>query len=82
MSFLESALPGINKPKNVPTGEGVRAFITATKAGEETLPQLLTTALAELCKEKPAGLDAVRFLGQWLIDNNPNLPAVQEPDDE
>ena len=36
--------------------------------------------LAELCKEKPAGLDAVRFLGQWLLDHNPNQPAVQEPE--
>ena len=37
-------------------------------------------AVAELCKEKPAGLEAVRFLGQWLLDNNPNQPAVQEPE--
>jgi hypothetical protein len=35
--------------------------------------------LAELCKEKPAGLEAVRWLGQWLIDHNPNQPAIEEP---
>ena len=40
----------------------------------------LTRQLAELCKEKPAGLEAVRYLGQWLLDNNPNQPAVQEPE--
>lgn len=77
--YLESSLPGINKPKVVPEGDGVRQFITATPAGAETLPQLLTTALSELCKEKPAGLDAVRWLGQWLLDNNPNQPQVEEP---
>jgi len=38
--------------------------------------------LAELCIEKPSGLDAVRWLGQWLLDNNPNQPSVEEPDDE
>jgi len=78
-SYLESSLPGINKPKVVPEGDGVRQFISATPAGAETLPQLLTTALSELCKEKPAGLEAVRWLGQWLLDNNPNQPQVQEP---
>jgi|TARA_A100001015_G_C15017734_1_gene726341 hypothetical protein len=38
-------------------------------------------ALAELCKEKPAGLDAVKWLGQWMIDNNPNQPQIEEPED-
>eukprot|EP00614_Pseudopedinella_elastica_P015646 CAMPEP_0172586852 /NCGR_PEP_ID=MMETSP1068-20121228/6087_1 /TAXON_ID=35684 /ORGANISM="Pseudopedinella elastica, Strain CCMP716" /LENGTH=160 /DNA_ID=CAMNT_0013381733 /DNA_START=17 /DNA_END=499 /DNA_ORIENTATION=- len=79
--FLESNLAGINPPKVVPRGEGVRQYITATTIGEETLPELLTTALAELCKEKPAGLDAVRWLGQWLLDNNPIQPDVAEPED-
>lgn len=45
VQFLESSLPGINPPKAVPRGEGVRQFITATKAGDETLPQLLTKAV-------------------------------------
>lgn len=43
--FLESSLSGVNAPKLVPTGEGVRQFITSTPAGDETLPQLLTTAV-------------------------------------
>ena len=77
--FLESALPGFFKPKVVPTGPEVEEFIKATTAGSEALPDLLTTALSELCKVKPAGLDAVKWLGQWLLDHNPNQPQVDEP---
>lgn len=80
-AFLESGMTGINKPKLVPKGDGVRQFIAATPAGQETLPELLTTALSELCKEKPAGLDAVKWLGEWLLENNPNQPQVQEPEE-
>jgi hypothetical protein len=80
--FLESSIRGLLKPKVVPKGDGVRTFISNTMVGEESLPELLTTGLAELCKAKPAGLDATRMLGQWLIDNNPNSPQVAEPEDE
>ena len=57
----------------------MRKWLYETKAGSETLPELLTTALAELCKAKPAGLDAVKWLGEWLVENNPNRPRVEEP---
>ena len=60
----------------------MRQFIAATPAGAETLPELLTTGLSELCKEKPAGLEAVRWLGNWLLENNPNQPQVMEPEAE
>lgn len=39
-----------------------RGFIQGIKAGEGSLEELLTTALSELCKVKPEGLDAVRYL--------------------
>ncbi|KAJ8612224.1 hypothetical protein CTAYLR_002926 [Chrysophaeum taylorii] len=81
-TFLESSIPGISKPKVVPSGDGVRQFIGRTKAGDETLPEFLTKALAELCKEKPSGIEAVRWLGNWLLENNPNQPRVEEPSDE
>ena len=76
--FLESRLPGILKQKVVPSGDGARQFIGRTKAGDETLPEFLTKGLAELCKAKPAGLEATRWLGNWLLENNPNKPKVQE----
>lgn len=80
--FLESSIPGISKPKVVPSGDGVRQFICRTKAGEETLPEFLTKALADLCKEKPRGLEALRWLGNWLLENNPNQPVILEPEEE
>ena len=80
-NFLESSIKGINPPKAELEGDGVRQYIANTKAGDQMLPEFLTTAMAELCKEKPAGLDAVRWLGQWLIDNNPNQPQIEEPED-
>ena len=79
--FLESSIAGIVKPKVVPSGDGVRQFIGRTKAGDDTLPTFLTKALSELCKEKPAGLDAVKWLGEWMITNNPNQPKVEEPEE-
>ena len=80
--FLESSIPGIIKPKVVPCGDGVRQFIGRTRAGDETLPAFLTKALSELCKDKPGGLDAVKWLGEWMLANNPNQPKVEEPDQE
>ncbi len=37
----------------------------------------LTQGLTHLCKEKP--LNPVKFLGDWLLQNNPNVPRVAEP---
>ncbi|CAN0109520.1 unnamed protein product [Phaeothamnion confervicola] len=80
-TFIHSTLPGISKPKVVPLGDAAKDFIAATPAGPATsLPELLATALSELCKVKPQGLDAVQWLGEWLLANNPNQPTVQEPD--
>lgn len=78
---LVSSIAGIIKPKVLPSGDGVRQFIGRTKAGGDTLSDFLSEALSELCKEKPVGLDAVRWLGQWILKNNPNQPMVEEPTD-
>ena len=37
-----------------------REFVQGVRAGDGTLEDFLTTALSELCKVKPEGLDAVR----------------------
>ena len=81
VAVLQSSIPGIIKPKIVPTGGGVRQFISRTKAGNEALPEFLTKALSELCKEKPVGLNATKWLGNWMLLNNPNQPKVDEPID-
>ena len=64
-----------------PAGDGVRQFIGRTRAGDGTLPAFLAKALAELCRDKPAGLEAVKRLGEWMLEHNPNQPAVDEPED-
>ena len=33
------------------------------------------------CRDKPAGLEAVKRLGEWMLEHNPNQPAVDEPED-
>jgi adenylate kinase len=59
----------------------------------KTLDAVVVDALAALAKAKPSSspLEAIRWLGQWLVDNNPRhgtmAPlarsyAVVEPDDE
>ncbi|GMH51581.1 hypothetical protein TL16_g01043 [Triparma laevis f. inornata] len=79
-TFISSTIPSIKDQKVIPQGPLVQTFISGTTVGAETLPDLLTTALSELCKVKPAGLDAVRWLGEWLLENNPNQPHVEEPE--
>ena len=42
----------------------------------EKINPVLQKGLTELCRAKPSGLDAVQWLGKWLLANNPNQPAV------
>ena len=37
--------------------------------------QVLVDGLVQLCKAKPVGNDAVRWLGEWLVANNPARPV-------
>ena len=50
--------------------------------GIESVHQVLVKGLVELCKVKPVGPEAVKFLGEWLLVNNPNKPSVNEPIDD
>ena len=50
--------------------------------GIESVHQVLVKGLVELCKVKPVGPEAVKFLGEWLLVNNPNKPSVNEPLDD
>ena len=40
------------------------------------LESVLTEGLTVMAKEKPTGnvYEAIQFLGQWLLENNPNNP--------
>lgn len=83
---LQSNNLKIKEQKVVPTGENLDSLIKAKVLdGGGSIHELLITGLVELCKAKPVGIDAVRWLGNWLIENNPNKPrvnVVEEGDDE
>lgn len=52
-----------------------RPHVTSTKS----LNEVLVDGLTQLCRIKPVGMDAVTWLGEWLLRNNPNKPVVEEP---
>lgn len=71
------------------TGADARDFIakrevatafTPLGAVPKTLNDVLVEGLTELCKSKPTGLEAVAWLGNWLLENNPRAGRVAEPD--
>lgn len=47
-----------------------------------SLHDVLSKALTKLCRVKPVGLDAIEWLGNWLLQNNPACPAVEIPEQE
>ena len=60
----------------------MQAVLTATSQGEKSINDILCTGMVELCKTKPGGLSAVKWLGEWLLANNPRKPCVEIADDE
>ena len=58
--------------KNSPFG----LYLTEKACTEKkTMNQVLVQGLVQLCKAKPVGNDAVRWLGEWLVQNNPSRPV-------
>lgn len=77
---LESSIPEISKQKKLPKGDEITDLVQEPMAeGTESVHQVLVKGLVELCKVKPVGPEAVKFLGEWLLVNNPNKPSVNEP---
>ena len=77
---LQSTLETVSDNKKRLSGEEVEGMIKSPlkRDAEESIHSLITSGLVELCKVKPVGIDAVEFLGEWLLKNNPNRPVVQE----
>ena len=77
---LASTSPEIAKIKRRPTGEEVEKMLKQPihPGGEESIHSLVVTGCVELCKVKPVGIDAVAWLGEWLLANNPNKPKIAE----
>ena len=58
------------------TGDAARNYLTEKSCTEKkTMNQVLVDGLVQLCKAKPVGNDAVRWLGEWLVANNPARPV-------
>lgn len=82
-SVLQSSNDKISKIKKRVTGDALESMIKAPMDGcSESIHDILVTGLVELCKVKPVGIDAVQWLGEWLLNNNPKKPVVISPDDE
>ena len=67
-----------NKTSSVEKAEAYLAERPACGEAESDMPtmnKVLVDGLVELCKVKPSGLDAVQWLGEWLLRNNPNASA-------
>ena len=82
---LQSSFDSIKMQKKRPTGEEVETVIkTPGSAGptDESVYDVMVTGLVELCKAKPVGTDAVTWLGEWLIANNPSAPRLDLTEDE
>lgn len=72
----DSSLP---RPKRRMTEDRLEQAIKAPMQ-ESSLHEVLVEGLVELCKVKPVGNDAIQWLGEWLISNNPNKPRVELPE--
>lgn len=67
----------------MPKGEEITTLVQEPMSeGIDSVHQVLVKGLVELCKVKPVGPEAVKFLGEWLLVNNPNKPSVNEPLDD
>mmetsp|Transcript_719 Transcript_719/g.628 ORF Transcript_719/g.628 Transcript_719/m.628 type:complete len:162 (-) Transcript_719:41-526(-) len=79
---LYTSIDDISNIKIKPGVEGIDKFLSAEiKPGSESVNEVLVRGLVELCKVKPVGLDAVSWLGEWLLANNPSKPRVEDEDE-
>eukprot|EP00961_Rhodomonas_salina_P130231 1753702-Rhodomonas_salina.1 len=72
--FIHGSIPydlsGLPPRKPIPTPEQAQAYV------QEQLQPYLVKALTAVAKAKPD--QPLRFLANWLLDNNPNKPAVNK----
>lgn len=83
---LSSCLPGIKFPPPIVSKQAAMAYFArapvsslafSSSSSSEMLLDVVAKGLAELCRAKPAGLDAVKWLGTWFLEHNPTQPHVQ-----
>ena len=72
--LLQSNCTDISKPKPPMSVSEAQSTIAQSNI-------VLVNGLVELCKVKPVGTDAVKWLGEWLLNNNPNKPRIDMVDE-
>ena len=77
---LASTNLSISRIRRRPTGEEVEKMLKEpiSEGSDESLHSLIVTGCVELSKVKPIGIEAVQWLGEWLIANNPNKPRIDD----
>ena len=79
---LQSTDDYLSKIKKRPTGAELEEMMKNPIGGNnQSLNELIVQGLVELCRVKPVGNDAVKWLGEWFLANNPNKPNVIDPDE-
>jgi hypothetical protein len=78
---LQSSNPKICNQRPRPSGSELEGLIMQSSNGMPSIHETLVNGLVELCKVKPAGNDAIQWLGEWLLAHNPNKPRVDVPDE-
>lgn len=80
---LQSSNEMISKIKPRLTGAEIEKMLKEPLGADGiTLNELMVKGLVELTKAKPVDLDAVKWLGEWFLANNPVKPNVDIPEDE
>lgn len=89
---LSSTLPGIKIPRPIVSRQAALSYFARAPVGLSTwnksqepeednlLVNLVVKGLTELCREKPSGVEAVKWLGTWFLDHNPAQPKMEADD--
>jgi hypothetical protein len=94
---IGSTLQGINAPEPILSQQAAMSYLTNSTVGlskwnsssdsdkyhaqSQLLMDVVAKGLTELCRYKPQGLDAIKWLGEWFLNNNPSQPNVHVEED-
>jgi len=74
--------------ESIPVGDEIETLLSKRTGpfrsgvgAPKSLRDVLCEGLTQLCKVKPVGNDAIRWLAHWLLRNNPSKPKVDLPED-
>ena len=68
---LESSIENIRDEQSMNSNAEGASVVPLAYGDSESAEEILVTGLLELCKTKLEGNDAIRWLGEWLLENNP-----------